>query len=142
VRAGALGLALGTAAAAGAQEPGAIGFEVTVVYVSPQPGPADERPRAQELDRLLRPRMRYESLRVLETERREVALNEIGNVKLPTGQRFRFRPLDSGAQGVLVAVDMDETAQGDFRIPKGKPLVLGGQPYQDGQLFVVLQATP
>ena len=86
--------------------------------------------------------MRYESLRLLETARREVPMNEIGSVKLPTGQRFRFRPLDSGAQGVLIAVDMDQTAQGDFRIPKGKPLVLGGQPYQDGQLFVVLQATP
>jgi NADPH-dependent 2,4-dienoyl-CoA reductase/sulfur reductase-like enzyme len=127
---------------AAAQEPAAIGFEVTVVYVSPQPGPVDARPRAQELDRLLRPRIRYESLRLIESGRRDVALNDIGSVELPTGQRFRFRPLDSGEKGVLVAVDMDQTAQGDFRIPKGKPLVLGGQPYQDGQLFVVLQATP
>ena len=53
---------------------------------------------------------------------------------------FRFRPIDAGDRGVLVAVDWRKTARGDFRLPRGKPLILGGQPYEDGQLVVILEA--
>ncbi len=132
-------VAAAPARADGAGEP--IGFEVTVVHVSSEPGGVAKDPRARRIDGLLGKKIRYESLRVLTTERRSVGLNEIGSVTLPTGQRFRFRPIDQGPQGVLIAVDMDAAAQGDFRVPKGKPIVLGGNAYEDGQLVVILEHT-
>jgi hypothetical protein len=36
-------------------------------------------------------------------------------------------------------VDVERSAQGDFRIPRRKPFVLGGQRYQDGQLVILLE---
>jgi hypothetical protein len=113
------------------------GFRVTVLAASPEPGRID--PAARRYHALLGRRVRYESLRVLDTHHTRLGEGDIGRVSLPTGSAFRFRPLDLAGAGVLVAVDMGRTAQGDFRIPKGKPLILGGQPYQEGQLVVILE---
>jgi hypothetical protein len=145
-------LLLGAAFAAAAQplvEPGPpvgigkpgkprLDFAVTVLHASPSPGGID--PGARRFDRLLRSSLRYESLRVVKAKQRHVKLNEIERVSLPTGADFRFRPIDAGDRGVLVAVDWRNTARGDFRLPRGKPLILGGQPYEDGQLVVILEA--
>lgn len=119
-----------------ASEP--VGFRVTVLAASPEPGGID--PAARRFHALLGKRVRYESLKVLDTKRTRLAVGDIGRVPLPTGTTFRFRPLNVGGQGVLVAVDMGPTAQGDFRVPAGKPIILGGQPYREGQLVVILEA--
>src|SRR5512145_335715 len=113
-------------------------FSVTVLHASPSPGGID--PGAQRFDPLLRSSLRYESLRVVNAKQSHVKLNEIERVRLPTGEDFRFRPIDAGDRGVLVAIDWRKTARGDFRLPRGKPLILGGQPFEDGQLVVILEA--
>jgi len=115
-----------------------IHFEVTVLHASSAPGGVD--PGAERFDQLLRNTVRYESLKVVKAKQRKVALNEIERVPLPTGQDFRFRPIDASDRGVLVSVDWRKAARGDFRLPRGKPLILGGQPYEDGQLVVILEA--
>jgi hypothetical protein len=109
-----------------------------VSHVSPEPGTID--PRGAELDRHLRQEIRYQSLRVLEVRRLALRLDEIGSVKLPTGRRVRLRPLDVGAGGVLVAVDVEGSMKTDLRIPNGKLAVLGpGEPYQGGRLVISLE---
>jgi hypothetical protein len=113
-------------------------FEVTVLHASPSEGGID--PRAERFDRLLRDTVRYRSLKLVKARERRVDLNEIERITLPTGQDFRFRPIDAGERGVLVSVDWKKTARGDFRLPRGKPLILGGQPYENGQLVVILEA--
>jgi hypothetical protein len=113
-------------------------FAVTVLHATPGKGGIDKE--ARRFDKLLRSSLRYESLRVVKSKRRHVKLNEIERVRLPTGADFRFRPIDASDRGVLVAVDWRKTARGDFRLPRGKPLILGGQPYEDGQLVVILEA--
>lgn len=113
-------------------------FAITVLHASPKKGGVDKA--ARRFDRLLRSSLRYESLRVVKRKQRQVALNEIERVRLPSGEDFRFRPIDAGDRGVLVAVDWRKTARGDFRLPRGKPLILGGQPFEDGQLVVILEA--
>jgi hypothetical protein len=115
-----------------------LNFQVTVLHASPAPGGVG--PGAERFDRLLRDTVRYESLSVVKTKQRRVDLNEIERVALPTGQDFRFRPIDASDRGVLVSVDWRKTARGDFRLPRGKPLILGGQPYENGQLVVILEA--
>lgn len=127
-----------TLAGAGKPAKPRLDFAVTVLHASPSPGGID--PGAERFDQLLRSSLRYESLRVVKAKQRHVKLNEIERVRLPTGEDFRFRPIDAGDRGVLVAIDWRKTARGDFRLPRGKPLILGGQPFEDGQLVVILEA--
>ena len=110
-------------------------FRVTVLHAS-ESGPV--APEAQRFDRLLRRRVRYQGLRVLQGRTLRVATNDIGRVRLPDGTVFRFRPIDPTGPGALVAIDMGRT-QGDFRLPAHKPLILGGAPWKGGQLVVVLE---
>ena len=122
-----------------ADDPQPISFEVTVVHVSNREGGVQATARARRVDRIIGPQIKYDSLRVLDFRRRKIPLNQIGSVTLPGGKRFRFRPMDLNDEGVLVAVDVERSAQGDFRIPRRKPFVFGGQRYQDGQLVILLE---
>ena len=122
-----------------AEDPRPIAFDVTVVHTSSAKGGVQKDARARRVDRILGPKVKYDSLRVLDFRRREVPMNQIGTVKLPNKKRFRFRPMDLSDEGVLVAVDVDRSAQGDFRIPRKKPVFFGGQRYEDGELWVVLE---
>jgi hypothetical protein len=131
--------ALLLAAPAAAQDLRPIAFEVTVVYVSSGKGDVERSDRARRVDRIIGRQIKYDSLRVLDFKRRQVPLNQIGSVTLPSGKRFSFRPMDLSDDGVLVAVDVERSAQGDFRIPRRKPFVFGGQRYQDGQLVILLE---
>lgn len=135
----AAGLILAAGSAAQDASGEAVDFEITVLAASPSSGPIEAG--AKRFHALLGKRVRYESLRVLDTHRVRVAVGDIGEARLPTGTVFRFRPLGVGPQGALVAVDMGETAQGDFRVPEGKPIILGGEAYEDGQLVVILEAS-
>ena len=131
--------ALLLAAPVAAEDPRPIDFEVTVVHVSSGKGGVEANDRARRVDRIIGPQIKYDSLRVLDFKRRKVSLNQISSVTLPGGKRFRFRPMDLSDAGVLVAVDVEHSAQGDFRIPRRKPFVFGGQRYQDGQLVIILE---
>jgi hypothetical protein len=122
-----------------AEDPRPIAFDVTVVHVSNRAGGVQPDPRARRVDRIIGTQIKYDSLRVLDFTRRRVRLNQIGSVTLPSGKHFRFRPMDLSEDGVLVAVDVERSAQGDFRIPRRKPFVFGGQRYQDGQLVILLE---
>ena len=128
-------LLLGGSAADAQQK---IAFEITVLKASPEKGSIDKD--AQRFNRILGRKLRYESLTIIDRARRKVAVDGIATVKLPAGGDFRFRPIDMGEKGVLLAVDWARTAQGDFRMPMGKPLIFGGPSYQGGQLVVILEA--
>lgn len=113
-------------------------FEVTVLRAELAKGRID--PQAERLHKLLAKRgLSYGTLRVVANERAALRLGEIGAIGTPNGREYRFRPLDRGdAGGFLVAVDWG-TTRGDFRMEPGVPLVLGGQPKDGGQLWVVLE---
>ncbi len=110
-------------------------FDVNVLHATPSGQVSGD---AQRFHRLLGSRVRYEGLQVVKSQSLTVATNDIGSVKLPDGVRFRVRPIDPAGPGALVAIDMGRT-QGDFRLPAGKPLVLGGSAWKGGQLVVVLE---
>ena len=125
-------LSAGAVAAAAQQVP----VEVTVVRISQEPGPAD--PRAKRLDRILRGQLAYESLEVVGTRKQKVALDDVWKVKLPGTGPLRVRPLDVGGQGALLSLDWEGELQGDFRVRRGTPLILGGPRSGRGKLVVVL----
>ncbi len=112
-------------------------FEVTVLRAELAKGAIDAD--AARLHQLLAKRgLSYGTLRVVGRERAALMLGEIGAIATPTGKEYRFRPLDRGDSGFLVAVDWGST-RGDFRMEPGVPLFLGGQPKDGGQIWVVLE---
>jgi hypothetical protein len=112
-------------------------FEVTVLRAELAKGVVDAQ--AERLHKLLAKRgLSYGTLRVVGHQRAALMLGEIGAVATPTGKEYRFRPLDRGDAGFLVAIDWGST-RGDFRMETGVPLVLGGQPKDGGQIWVVLE---
>lgn len=112
-------------------------FEVTVLRATIEPGTVD--PQAERLHKLLAKRgLVFGSLRVVAEKRDALRLGQIGGVMTPNGKEYRYRPLDRGQTGFLVAVDWG-TTRGDFRMEPGVPLILGGQPKDGGQLWVVLE---
>ena len=126
-----------TAAAGGGERKAPARFEVTVLRATLEKGVID--PEAARLHRLLARRgLSYGTLRVVARARESLMLGEIGSVMTPNGKEYRFRPLDRGDTGFLVAVDWGST-RGDFRMEPGVPLVLGGQPKDGAQLWVVLE---
>jgi hypothetical protein len=133
----ALGVALSLASAAPGDPPPRIDFRVTVSQVSSEPGEID--PKGRQLHGFLSRDFRYESLRVLETRTLSLGIDDIGSMQLPTGKRVRLRPLDVGAKGVLVAVDVQGSTRMDLRVPNHKVVVIGGQPYGGGRLVITLQ---
>jgi hypothetical protein len=133
-------LALGAGTAAVRAEESSSGdtvpIEVTVLEVSDQPGEAD--PRCERFDKLLRGQIAYESLAILDSHRREVPLNEVWSLELPTARSLQLRPLEVSSHGTLLSLDVEESVQGDFRVTRGRPLVVGGPRHGAGRLVVVV----
>jgi hypothetical protein len=130
-------LALMLAGVARAEEVRRIGLSVMVSYVSQNPGPVD--PAGRDLHRQLRREFSFRSLRVLESRRLKLRLDEVKRVRLPTGRLMRVRPLHVGKGGLLLAVDVEGKVQGDFRVRSHKPLSIGIERYQDGKLIVTFE---
>ncbi len=129
--------AVGTAQAQStALDPAPIRFDVTVSQISEEPGPVD--PRAAELDERLRREFRYESLRVLDEQRMELGIDDVGRVDLPNGKRLQLKPLLLDAKGVLLSVDLQGTMRGDLRVKNGHVVVIGAQRFGDGKLVISL----
>ena len=111
--------------------------KVTVAEISDAEGKIDGR--AKRLDRNLRKKFKYKSLRVIKERRLKLALDEVGSVKLPNGRMFRVRPLDLGDRGLLMAVGWEGKVMMDMRAPNNHLLVIGGPAHGDGQLVVSIE---
>ncbi|MCH8891102.1 MAG: hypothetical protein IH827_08500 [Myxococcales bacterium] len=111
--------------------------KVTVAEISDAEGKIDKR--AKRLDRNLRKKFKYNSLRVITERRLELGLDQVGSVRLPNGRMFRVRPLDLGDRGLLMAVGWEGKVMMDMRAPNNHLLVIGGPAHGDGQLVVSIE---
>lgn len=127
-------LVLLLAAGAGAQEH--VDVEVTLVRVSDAPGGVAKGARAKRYDALLRGQVAYQSLEVVRTEGRKLAPGKLWELALPTGAVLSLRALDVSEEGTLLSVDLEGSVQGDFKVRRGHPLILGGPPFRDGKLVI------
>jgi hypothetical protein len=130
-------LLLGIAAAAHAEPPRRIGIDVTVSHALDAQGAID--PRGVELDAHLKPQFKYGGLKVLQVERLNLALDEVGTLQLPNGRKFRVRPLDVGSEGVLLSVSVQGTLWTDMRVRNGHLVVIGAERFQEGKLVIGLE---
>ncbi len=134
---GILVLALFSLAVPSQAQPQSIRMEVMISQISTQPGEIDAR--AGKLHRKLRDQIRYESLRVLQTREFELALDEVGEMRLPNGRKLQVRPLSVDSHGVLTAVSLEGSVDADMRIRNGHLVVIGAEPFEDGKLVVSLE---
>jgi hypothetical protein len=111
--------------------------KVTVAEISNAKGKIDER--AERLDRNLREKFKYNSLRVIQERRLKLGLDEVGSVKLPNGRMFRVQPLDVDDRGLLMAVGWEGEVMMDMRAPSNHLLVIGGPTHGDDQLVVSIE---
>ena len=111
--------------------------KVTVAEISDAEGKIDAR--AERLDRNLRKKFKYNSLKVIKERRLKLALDEVGSVKLPGGRMFRVQPLNVGERGLLMAVGWEGEVMMDMRAPSNHLLVIGGPSHGDGQLVVSIE---
>jgi hypothetical protein len=139
IRAGLLAvLLLGLAAAGWAQPaPRRVSVEVTVSHALDAKGAID--PRGKELNAFLKPQFRYGSLKVLQVEKLDLALDEVGTLELPNGRKFRVRPLDIGPEGVLLSVSVQGTLWTDMRVRNGHLVVIGAERYEEGKLVIAVE---
>ena len=127
-----LGLAPGRAEAEGP-----IDVQVLVCHAAPAAGGVDGACR--ELDAKIGTQFRYESLKKLQSRGLKLALNEVGNLKLPNGKSLTVRPLQMDAGGVLLAVDVEGAVRTDLKVANGNLVVIGADAYQDGKLVISLE---
>jgi hypothetical protein len=111
--------------------------KVTVAEISNAQGKIDKR--AKRLDRNLRKRFKYNSLKVITERRLELELDQVGSVRLPNGRMFRVRPLNLGDRGLLMAVGWEGEVMMDMRAPNNHLLVIGGPAHRGGQLVVSIE---
>ncbi len=130
-------LLLALAAAAPAEPLRRVLIEVTVSHALDAEGAID--PRGVELDAYLKPQFRYGGLKVLQVERLNLALDQVGTLKLPNGRKFRVRPLDVGSEGVLLSVSVQGTLWTDMRVRNGHLVVIGAERYEAGKLVIGLE---
>lgn len=120
-----------------AQASDRVPVNVMVVQTSNRKGEVD--PRAQELHETLRKQLRYKSIRVLQEQRVDLQMNQVGTVLLPDGRKVRMRPMHKGAKGVLMAVDVQGAVKLDARARNHHKVVIGAGEYEDGNLAVSIE---
>ena len=132
-------LLLGLAATAWAQQgaPRRVTVEVTVSHALDAKGEID--PRGKDLNAFLKPQFRYGSLKVIQVEKLDLALDEVGTLELPNGKKFRVRPLDIGPEGVLLSVSVQGTLWTDMRVRNGHLVVIGAERYEAGKLVIAVR---
>lgn len=125
------------AAVAAAEEAKRIGLRLMVSHASARPGPVD--PAGRDLHERLKREFTFRSLRVIESRRITIHVDEVQGLRLPTGRWVRVRPLYLGQGVVLLAVDVEGKIQTDLRVRNHQPVSIGIERYQDGKLIVTLQ---
>jgi hypothetical protein len=135
----ALAAALAAPGSTRAQGPASerVPVNVMVVQTSNEKGSID--PRAHELHEKLKKQLRYRSMRVLQEQRVDLEMNQVGTVDLPDGRKVRMRPLHKGVKGVLMAVDVQGAVKLDARAPNHHKVVIGAGEYGDGNLAVSIE---
>jgi len=119
------------------EKPEAAAIRATFMVTHVMNGEGKIDPRARELvEKLRRQNIRYPQARVLLDRRVRLPLNQVETLALPDGRKARFRPLQVGPRGVLLAVDVEQAVKMDARVRMGHMLVIDGGRYEDGKIVI------
>jgi hypothetical protein len=97
-------------------------------------------PGARDLENKLSSQgIRYDSAEVIQKKRLKLGVDEVRTIDLPNGRKARVRPLHQGADGVLMAVDVEGSSKADVRAKPNHTVIFSAGPYQDGKLVLSLE---
>lgn len=130
-----IGLVMGPSAALAAD----VELLLTVAEVSETGQGVASDPAAAKAHAILGEQLRYDSLKILEQKRKRVESGGTWEHGLPNGASLRIQVADIAETGALLSVDLEGSAQGDFRVQRKKPLVIGGPNHGDGRLVLLIQ---
>jgi len=121
-----------------AQEARRIHLQITVSHASAEPGEVDAELRG--LHERLRHDFRYRSLHLLQRKRMPLALDEVGQMKLPNGSWVRVRPLTLSGARLLVATEVQGAVRTDLRMHNHKPVVIvHPEAFEGGRLVIIFE---
>jgi hypothetical protein len=129
-------LSLQLAVPATSQTPAKVELEVTVAQISDGEGPID--PRGQQIHEKLKREYRYGSLKVVESRKLRLGLNEVGQLELPNGKKLQIVPMLLDDRGVLMAVDLEGVLKTDLRVKSGHLVVFGAHRHGSDKLVVAV----
>jgi len=132
-----LGVVVASSASAQAARGDRVPVNVIVVLTSNGKGGVD--PGARELDAKLKKQLRYKSMRVIQQERVDLRVDQVGTVRLPDGRKVRMRPMHKNDSGVLMAVDVEGAVKLDARAPNHHRVVIGAGAFEDGNLAISIE---
>jgi hypothetical protein len=122
------------AGAAEAQE--RVQFDLMVAQALEQEGPVD--PACRQLSQRLP--MRYGTLRMVQHKVVDLDLGKHAAVQLPSGRVLSFLPIQIVDRRLHVHYRMGDLVSTRLQLVSGKPVILGGEPFEGGTLIV--QLTP
>ena len=97
-------------------------------------------PGAKDLEsKLSNQGIRYDSAEVIQKKRLKMGVDEVRTIDLPNGRKAHVRPLHQGADGVLMAVDVEGSSKADVRAKPNHTVIFSAGPYQDGKLVLSLE---
>jgi len=122
---------------AAAEGPGPpVEFEVQVVHASNEIQPASQDPACAELKRLLP--ISFSTLRMLQKKRIRLVLGEAGHMSLPSGRPVSLRPVSVVHQRLHLHLRMKDIVDTRLQLVNGKPVIVGGEAYDRGQIIVMV----
>lgn len=137
-------LALGAAVSADPQKASkskkrsSVPLRVMVTHLSNQGRGIDAG--AQDLEnKLSNQGIHYDSAQVLQKKRMKLKMDEVGTIDLPNGRKARVRPMHRGADGVLMAVDVEGSSKTDVRAKPNHTVIFSAGPYDDGKLVLSVE---
>ncbi|MGE5189291.1 MAG: hypothetical protein ACM3NF_04475 [Gemmatimonadota bacterium] len=133
-------LALAAATAASADQP--VSIDLGVAVASNEGSRVD--PQLARIRAELKAMFDYTSYRVVDRQRRTLAVGETGDFSLPGGRSMRVTPAPSSGAKVRLAVQIMEGRRNllttTLGLSRGGMVVVGGPGYQNGVLILIIEA--
>jgi hypothetical protein len=111
-------------------------FEVMVAQAFDREGSID--PSCQELSKRLP--MRYGTIRMVRHRNFDLDLGKAATVQLPSGRLLSFLPIQVINRRLHLQYRMSNVVNTRLQLVSGKPVILGGEPFDGG--FLIVQLTP
>jgi hypothetical protein len=124
----------GLVAAEGKSPP--VEFEVQVVLASNEIQPPTQDAQCAELKRLLP--IPFSTLRMLQKKRIRLELGEAGHMSLPSGRPLTLRPVSVIHKRLHLHFRMKDIVDTRLQLLNGKPVIVGGEAYDRGQIIVMV----
>ena len=133
----ALAALLLAAAPGAARAEGQLGLQLMVTRICDDPGRID--PRGERVHEKIRSEFRYQSLEVVEQKQLQLGVDEVGGLKLPTGQKVEVRPMLIDERGALLAVKVGQSVDTDLRVRSGHLVIIGAERHDRCKLVISLE---